>query len=156
MGKVKKIIAKINRKKKDTETLTRTGTKAIIYRAVHMLTIWFLSLIVANAARATALVSIVMVAGMAIYYLYDRIFLLFPWGRENGEDSKKRTLVKTIIYKIITVVLAFFGSKAILQMGNLEAIAFFVADQVIVTIIYFVIERIYNRIKWGKVIKDVN
>ena len=141
-------------KKKDTETLTRTGAKMIVYRATHMVTIFTLSYIFTGSfARSGALAGLVITLGLLIYYLYDRLWLLIPWKRDMGDDAKIRSVVKTIIYKAFTMVLAFLGTKAVLQFDNLETLLFFIIDHIIITILYFAIERIFNRIGWGKKIE---
>jgi uncharacterized membrane protein len=141
---------------KDTETLARTSFKAVTYRLLHIVVIFFLSLVFTGSVELSSLFAgTVLVLGLAIYYIYDRLWLLIPWERTKGDDSKKRSLTKTIVYRVLTFSLAFLGTRAILNFSNAEALAFFVTDQLIVMVIYFIVERIYNAIQRGKVIKEI-
>lgn len=55
-------------------------------------------------------------------------------------ESTKRSIVKTIIFKIITTsvtaLLTSFGKAIIIHL--------------IMTVIYLVYERVWNRIQWGR------
>lgn len=59
---------------------------------------------------------------------------------ENCKDSWQRTLIKTVFFKIATT-----GTTA-LMVGLSGAIKI----HILMTIIYLVYERIWNRIKWGR------
>ena len=141
---------------KDTETLARTGFKAVTYRILHIITIFFLSLIFTGSVALSSLFAgTVLILGLSIYYIYDRVWLLVPWQRNTGDDSRKRSMVKTIVYRVLTFSLAFLGTRAILNFSNAEALVFFITDQLIVMVIYFIVERIYNSIQKGKIIKEI-
>lgn len=63
---------------------------------------------------------------------------------EQSKDTVKRSVVKTIFFKLVTT------STTTLFMGVGDAILL----HAILTAFYLVYERVWNRIKWGKVSKE--
>ena len=72
-------------------------------------------------------------------------------------ESKKRSMAKTIIWRIIGVIWTWFGAYAIMScVADKYKTATFIAS--ILTfyhhttriIMYYFYERIWNTIKWGK------
>jgi len=64
-------------------------------------------------------------------------------------ETAFRSLVKTIIYRIIITVLT---AIAFILMGAdpIKAIGESIAINIFYTICYYINERIWNKIKWGK------
>lgn len=58
-------------------------------------------------------------------------------------DTTSRSIVKTILFKLITT------SITALYMGNIGKA---VALHVILTVVYLVYERGWNRISWGRIV----
>jgi uncharacterized membrane protein len=74
----------------------------------------------------------------------------------NTEETLTRTMVKTISYRLLIVILDF--TALYLFTGKLTlAIGFTIVSNIYTTIGYFAHERIWDKIKWGRVIykKDV-
>ncbi len=67
-------------------------------------------------------------------------------------DSKKRTLVKALVFRIISAISSFILIYAL--TGNVGfGIKFTIIDSVIKISLYFIHERTWIKIKWGKVKK---
>lgn len=62
------------------------------------------------------------------------------------KETKKRTLVKTIIWRII----ATLNSFAILTINLKDNLKSAILMNITGFIIYYFFERIFNNIKWGK------
>lgn len=74
---------------------------------------------------------------------------LFISTHQKGETIK-RTLVKTISYRIVILLLDF--TFIYLFTGELKvAIGFMIVSNIYTTLGYFLHERIWNKIKWGKI-----
>jgi uncharacterized membrane protein len=64
--------------------------------------------------------------------------------------TKARSLTKAISYRIFGTLASFGITYAITHKGNLAALAAFL-DIVIKICIYYVHERVWNKIKWGRI-----
>jgi len=68
---------------------------------------------------------------------------------KQAKDSFKRSLVKSIGYRFIIVTLDFTTVYIFTGKVNI-AVGFMLVSNTYTTIIYFLHERIWDRIKWGK------
>lgn len=139
----------------DTETHLRTSIKMITYRIAHLITIFLLSQALgATAAQGGAVVLVVITLGMTTYYLYDRVWLYIPWQRSQGYDSHTRSVTKSLLYRVIIMVLAFLTAIVFMGATVRTAIAFSILDQLIGLVLYYTWERVFNWISWGKIVKE--
>ena len=74
-----------------------------------------------------------------------------PPDRHHAEETLQRSIVKTISYRIIILILDFVSIY--LFTGKVKiAIGFMIVSNVYTTLGYFFHERICDKIKWGKII----
>jgi uncharacterized membrane protein len=136
-----------------TETHLRSVVKLSIYKIISMVVSYFLSLAFgANPMQALTMSLVALTIGSLHYYLYERLCLLVPWGRtEDGQETTVRSVVKTIIYRITVVIVIMIVARAVFLDSNWAA--FLMASVKFVThaITYFTMERVFNRIQWGKI-----
>jgi uncharacterized membrane protein len=67
----------------------------------------------------------------------------------HSEATFRRSIVKTISYRVIVVILDFVAIY--LFTGKISvALGFTIVSNIYTTIVYFLHERIWDRIKWGK------
>jgi uncharacterized membrane protein len=93
----------------------------------------------------------VIVFGTAVYYIHERLWVRAGWGRNiEGFDYVKRSVVKTIIYRGLTMVIAFLIAKAFITGSNANAAAFSIAQALTNMCLFFIVERVFNKIAWGK------
>jgi uncharacterized membrane protein len=72
----------------------------------------------------------------------------------HSQESLSRSITKTVTYRGLIMILDF--STIYLLTGKAKiAVGFMVASNVYTTIAYFVHERIWDRVKWGKAIYKV-
>ena len=67
----------------------------------------------------------------------------------SAKETVKRTLVKTITYRVFIMILDF-TSIYIFTGKTTIAIGFMIVSNIYTTIGYFVHERIWDKVKWGK------
>ena len=68
-----------------------------------------------------------------------------------AEESLKRSIVKTISYRVVILVLDF--TAVYLFTGQVKiAVGFMIVSNIYTTLGYFIHERVWDRIKWGKTI----
>ncbi|MGA9799065.1 MAG: DUF2061 domain-containing protein [Terriglobales bacterium] len=69
----------------------------------------------------------------------------------HSEETLARSIAKTATYRVLIMILDF--STIYLFTGKVKiAVGFMVASNVYTTVAYFVHERIWDRVKWGKTI----
>lgn len=66
-------------------------------------------------------------------------------------ETKKRSLVKTIIYRIL-IILADFAFLYFLTHRFTLSVVVMVGSNLYTAVGYYFYERIWNRIKWGKTV----
>ncbi|MGP8217400.1 MAG: DUF2061 domain-containing protein [Bacteroidia bacterium] len=67
----------------------------------------------------------------------------------HAKETVKRTLVKTITYRVFIMILDF--TSIYLFTGKVKvAVGFMIASNIYTTLGYFIHERIWDRIKWGR------
>jgi uncharacterized membrane protein len=138
-----------------TETQLRTISKLVIYKIISMVVSYYLSLAFgASTAQAFTMSLVALTIGSLHYYLYDRLWLFIPWRREEGNDSTLRSVVKTIVYRITVVIVIMITARVVFMDSNWEA--FIMASIKFCThaVTYFTLERVFNRISWGKIKKE--
>ena len=135
-----------------TETQVRTISKMVIYKIISIVVSYFLSLAFgANPMQALTMSFVALTIGSVHYYLYDRLWLYIPWRRTEGNDSTLRSVVKTIVYRITVIIVIMITARMVFLDSNWEA--FLMASIKFCThaITYFTLERVFNRIQWGKI-----
>jgi uncharacterized membrane protein len=141
------------------ETHVRTLTKTILYRILGTLGVMAIAYIMFNSVEVALKIGLAaVVLGSAIYYLHDRLWLLLNWKRnEKGEDSIFRSILKTVLYRILVVIAAALTVKFVTGSNDNAQIASFVMAQMILNlVIYFILERAFSFIQWGKLLPNIS
>jgi uncharacterized membrane protein len=137
---------------KYTESHLRTIAKLVVYRVIVIITLMLLVLAWGGSEAQAGTVGLaVLIVGSIAYYLHDRAWGLIPWARSlTAVDAKKRSVVKTITYRLIIVVVAFVTFK-IIGMDNSQSASLAVVQALVNMFFYYAVERVFNRLSWGKV-----
>lgn len=135
------------------ETHLRTIVKAAIYRVMSIVTTVIMTLLFGGSIeQAWSMGLIVLIIGSTHYYLYDRLWLYIPWRRsDEGNDSQVRSIVKAVIYRITAMMSIAITARLVFADSNLIAFLVAFGKFILASITYFVIERVFNLIEWGKV-----
>ena len=135
------------------ETYLRTVYKTIVYRIFAVLSVSLLAYALSGSFDAAFQVgAIVIFAGSAIYFLHDRIWSILNIKRRamDGEELRVRSLAKTITYRAIIFVIAFFVGATVVSDGDpMIATYFSIGQGVLNFLCYYFVERIFNRYKVG-------
>ena len=124
----------------------RALVKAITYRALGTLDtfVWSL-LITGHASWATAIASTEIVTKIALFYLHERVWRLVKWA----PNAHLRSLIKAVSWR-------FFGSldTFVLSMiftGNAKyAVSIATAEAFTKIALFYVHERVWRLVKWGR------
>ena len=77
---------------------------------------------------------------------------LLPTPHHAGETIK-RSVLKTVIYRVVVVILDFFC--VYIFTGKVEvAIGFMIVSNLYTSAAYFLNERVWDNIKWGKKVAE--
>ena len=69
----------------------------------------------------------------------------------HAKETLRRTVVKTISYRVVILILDF--GSIYLFTGKIKiAFGFMIVSNIYTTIGYFLHERIWDKVKWGKTI----
>ena len=130
------------------EPQTRTLTKTVLFRIVSMIAVFLLCLGFGFPLKiALAVVGASIVVGTTTYYLHDRAWNLVNWNRnENFKETKLRSVVKTIVYRIIIFIAAAVSMRLIATNSNAIAASFATANLVVNMVLYFIAERVASYI----------
>lgn len=86
---------------------------------------------------------------IVLYFLHERLWNYISWGRTNNKPTTYRSLAKSISWRIWgtidTTILSYFISGNLnfaLTMGSLEIFT--------KILFFFVHERLWAQIKWGR------
>jgi len=139
------------------ESQLRTVSKTVVYRILCTIGIGLLALAIgATGAQAGTLALISFFIGIVLYYLHDRAWNRFNWRRdEQGRESVLRSAVKTILYRIIVMIAVVLIVKLVITDSTEVAVAFAIGQFVINLILYYIVERVANRIQKGRIAVDV-
>lgn len=134
------------------ETQARTLVKLLVYRSIIVFTTFAISLLFgASIAEAFITVLVALPLGVLSYYIHERGWLFLPWFRDSGIDLKIRSLIKTITYRLFTMLMIFSTSRLIFIESNTSAAEYTLAIMLNGLVIFYIIERIFNKIEWGKI-----
>lgn len=139
------------------ETKLRTVSKTVVYRILCTIGIALLALAIgATGAQAGTLAAISFFVGVIVYYVHDRLWNQFDWRRDaEGKESALRSVVKTIVYRIIIMIAVVLVVRLIITDSNEVAVAFAIGQFVINMILYYLVERVANRIQKGRLAVEV-
>jgi uncharacterized membrane protein len=137
-----------------TETHTRTISKAALYRVLSVGMAISLTMVYgATLQQALTFGVIALFWGLAWFYIYDRFWLLIPWNRDDkGVDTNSRSVVKAILYRLAVISFSAFTARVIFTDSNFTALLMAGSQFMMNLLIYFTLERIWNQVKWGKII----
>ena len=131
------------------EPQTRTLSKTVIFRILSMITVYFISTVGFSFPTPVALgiVGASILFGTITYYLHDRAWNLVNWNRnENFKETKLRSVIKTIVYRIIIFTITAVGMRSTVSQSNDAAATFALVQLVANTILYLITERVASYI----------
>lgn len=138
------------------ETHLRTTLKAAIYRVLSVSMAISLTIVYgATLEQALRFGLVALLVGMLWFYLYDRVWLFIQWNRnEEGKDTKTRSAVKAVLYRLVVILMTAATARAIFTDSNFTAMLMAGSQFVSNILIYFILERVWNKVAWGKIIPD--
>lgn len=136
------------------ESHIRSLLKGISWRVVAttdtILVVLLITCITGNCSIENALKigAIEFIIKLAIYYFHERIWQQIP---ATNRSSVKRTINKTISWRIIATTATFIISGAVLE--SFDEVALFIAITELITkfVLYYFHERLWLRLPLGRI-----
>ena len=132
------------------ESNLRTAVKTFSYRTAVALSI-FLASIAMNYGAGFGLMFVILVytLGYASFYLQERIWNKVSWGMVGTYETHKRTVAKTITWRIWSLIVLFvFGM--IMGLKSSDAVEWTVVTNILFIVVHYAHERVWNLINWQK------
>jgi len=132
------------------DTNTRTLAKAVTYRLATFVLTYLITMLLTGQQTTSAGIAILsLTAGSLTFIIHERLWTRVKWGNLGGFDRKVRSVIKTITYRlwsllIVFVLGLFFG------LGATEALSVTVVLNIMYLLTHYTNERVWNRVKWGK------
>jgi uncharacterized membrane protein len=135
----------------------RSITKSISWRFLGSLDTFFLSLFIINYSThnysfdlAFYIAGLEIITKTFLYYFHERIWNNFNIGRLEDSVKRLRSLFKAISWRIAASVDTFLISFII--TGRFDwATSIAIFEIITKSIIYYFHERVWNRVKWGRI-----
>ncbi len=147
-----------NRKGKKGETKNRSLIKATTWRIIASLDTFVISYFLTNDFKIAASIGgIEIFTKLIIYFFHERFWNKVKWGKRETKDpshlkieeTKRRSLVKALTWRVLgsldTITISYLLTGKIKTAITIGTIEIFTK-----LIIYFLHERAWNYIKWGK------
>jgi uncharacterized membrane protein len=133
----------------------RTVIKTFSYRTVVAISI-FLTALVMNYSAGFGLSFVVMsyTVGFVSFFVQERIWNRITWGRKDSHDSKTRSVVKTITWRVWSFFVLFVLGL-ILGLQSTDAVEWSIVTNVLFLVVHYIHERVWNLIQWGKASKNL-
>jgi uncharacterized membrane protein len=131
------------------ETKKRTIAKTITYK-ILAITVGFITALYFTGSKEMALVVTIAnsITTLIGFYLHERVWSRITYALLNDKDSHRRTLTKTITYKIWIFTVGTLTKWAII--GNFAtALSIGITKNLITAVVYYIHDRVWNRFEWG-------
>jgi uncharacterized membrane protein len=124
----------------------RALAKAVSWRIIGTLDTFLWSLLITRQPfSAGSIASLETVTKVALFYVHERVWRLFPWGA----DSHLRSFVKAVSWRLVGSLDTFMLS--LLVTGKLKyAVSIASAEAVTKIILYYLHERAWRLVAWGR------
>lgn len=134
------------------ESHSRTIIKTVVYRIFCTIAIYFVALgLGADSATSGTMAIASVVLGTIMYYVHDRVWNRFNWRRrDNGTETAFRSIIKTITYRCIVIVVATILARIVMTDSNSTALAFAILQTVTNMTLFYIVERVANKINAGR------
>lgn len=133
------------------ESNLRTIVKTLSYRTAVAISIFIASIVMSyGAGFGLKFVILVYTLGSLTFYIQERLWLKVKWGMEGTHELHKRTVAKTITWRIWSLIVLFvFGMVMGLQSS--DAVEWTIVTNILFVVVHYVHERAWNLISWRKV-----
>jgi hypothetical protein len=130
------------------DTKIRTLVKAVSYRTAVAISIFLASLALGySAGFGMTFVVLSYTVGFASFYVQERVWNMFKWGKTGLKDKRIRSIAKTVTWRIFSFVI-LFAIGMLLGLKSNDALAWTVVTNILFVVVHYVHERMWNLSNW--------
>lgn len=128
----------------------RTVVKTFSYRTAVAVSI-FLAALAMNYSAGFGLTFVIMsyTVGFVSFFVQERVWNLVSWGRQGLYDTRLRSVVKTVTWRIWSFCVLFVLGL-VLGLQSSDAVEWSIVTNVLFLVVHYVHERVWNLVSWGK------
>lgn len=132
-------------------SIVKTLTVRICFTLSHILNGW---IVTGSWMTGITIASIAIIINMFLFLIHERIWNWLQWNRKPKDgmffiDGHPRTISKSITWRVIITLNNFL--IPLITTGSWQtALAFLTIATILNIIVYYIHERFWNLIKWGK------
>lgn len=128
------------------ETHGRALAKAVSWRVIGTADTFLWSyFITREPASAGAIASMETFTKIALFYVHERLWRLLPWA----PNARARSLIKAFSWRAMGSLDTFMLSLIVTGSGK-YAISIASAEAVTKVVLYYIHERVWRRVRWGR------
>lgn len=132
-------------------THRRSFAKAISWRIVGTIdTIVLALLLTGSVGDSFKIGGIEVITKIVLFYLHERGWNLLKWGIKDGLVIHTRSIIKSFSWRLTgsldTVIISFFVTGELVLAMKIGS-----AEFITKIILYYLHERVWTKINWGKV-----
>ncbi len=142
-------------------SLERSAAKAITWRVVGTVSLWFTVYIFTGEMMLASGLSIVdVVSNTILYYCHERIWDWTDWGRKfidgRFEERRKRMLAKSFSWRVLASLYLFFIIHYFSDQVFFISSGIVIADALLNIVEYYFHEYSWNKVRWGRIRRTEN
>lgn len=132
-------------------SIAKTCTVRVCFTLSHIFNGW---LVTGELMKGITIASFAVVINMLLFWLHERTWNWVQWNRKPRDtmmfvDGHPRTISKSVTWRVLITINNFM--IPFLTTGSWQtALAFLTVATLLNTIVYYVHERTWNLVKWGK------
>ena len=135
-----------------SDTNLRTITKTVSYRFFVMLSLVLTGLIFSKSGDwILKFVVLSWTIGLVSFLIHEKLWNYSNLWRDGIYDMKRRSIAKTVTWRLWSLFVVFMISKFILGGSSSEAVAYTIVSNILFVVVHYGHERGWNMISWGKI-----
>ena len=137
---------------KDADGHARALAKGVSWRIIGTADTFLWSLLITRQPfSAGSIAGLETFTKIALFYLHERLWRLLAWA----PDSHVRSVIKAVSWRVVGSLDTFLLS--LLVTGKAKyAISIATAEALTKIVLYYVHERVWRRVRWGRLEADVS
>lgn len=134
------------------ESNIRTVVKTLSYRTAVAASI-FLAALAMNYSAGFGLTFVVLsyTVGFVSFWIQEKLWNMVKWQRVDNNDTRIRSVAKTVTWRLWSMFVLFVIGL-ILGLSSAHALEWTIVTNILFVVVHYTHERIWNLIKWGKLL----
>lgn len=130
----------------------RTIVKTLSYRTAVAVSI-FLAALAMNYSAGFGLTFVILsyTVGFVSFWIQEKLWNMVSWQRVENSDTRIRSIAKTVTWRLWSMFVLFVLGM-ILGLSSAHALEWTIVTNVLFVVVHYTHERIWNLIKWGKLL----